>query len=245
MFDIQMNIIRMIGAGALLALLMQASLAETMQEAAVRNLIQSRMGSQVKVDTVTGTPYSGLFEVKADGEIFYTDAAARFMFAGHIIDTATYRDYTAVRLEEISRISFSDLPLKSALKQVKGNGKRVIAVFEDPNCGYCKRFRQTLHDMDNVTVYIFMYNILAEDSAIKSRNIWCAKDATKAWDDWMLQDKTPPDAPAGCIAPNDQVLALGKKFRVTGTPTIIFKDGSRMQGALDKATLEKKLAAIQ
>jgi thiol:disulfide interchange protein DsbC len=109
--------------------------------------------------------------VRTDSDIVYTDAAANYLFSGHVTDTRTQRNYTEMRLEEISRINFSGLPLSFSLKQVKGNGKRSIAVFEDPNCGYCKQFRKTLQEVNNLTVYTFQYNMLAEDSVVKSRNI--------------------------------------------------------------------------
>ena len=128
---------------------------------------------------------------------------------------------------------------------VKGDGKRVIAVFEDPNCGYCKRFRQTLQSVDNVTVYTFLYNILSDESAVKSKNVWCALDRAKAWDEWMLNGKVTPDAPAACIAPNDKVFALGQKLHITGTPTIFFADGSRIPGAVDGKGLESKFATLK
>lgn len=240
-----MKNIKLAGITLLLTLLAQTAFAETAQETSVRKLIQERMGAQTKVTSVVKTPYSGLFEVRTDSDIAYTDAAAQYLFIGHVIDTRTHKDHTEMRLEEISKVNFSDLPLDAAMKQVKGNGKRIMAVFEDPNCSYCKKFRQTLQEMDNVTIYTFLYNMLAEDSVTKSKNIWCAADRIKAWDDWMLSGKVAPDAPAGCATPNDQVLKLGKKMRVTGTPTIIFSDGTRVPGALDKAALEKKLASIK
>jgi thiol:disulfide interchange protein DsbC len=240
-----MKLIKLIGASAALCLLTQSVFAETAQEAAVKTRIQKHMGSHAKVDSVIKTPYSGLFEVKVDGDIFYTDAKARYMIVGHVIDTTNYRDYTGMRLEEMSQVRFDDLPLSAALKQVKGKGTRVMAVFEDPNCGYCKKFRGTLQDVDDVTIYTFMFNILAEDSAAISKNIWCSADPVRAWDDWLLHGKRAPEAPASCVSPNEKVLQLGKKLRVAGTPTVIFQDGGRIQGALDKAALEKKFASIK
>jgi thiol:disulfide interchange protein DsbC len=219
--------------------------AESAQEANIRKLIEPRLGDGVKVDAVTRTPYGGLFEVRVGGDVFYTDAKADYLFVGRVIDTKTRQDYTQARTEELNKIKFSDLPLDSALKMVKGNGKRVIAVFEDPNCGYCKRFRQTLNEMDNVTVYTFMYNILAEDSAVKSRNVWCSTDRAKAWDDWMLKGKAADAAPANCTSPNDKVFALGQKLKISGTPTIFFADGTRTPGAVDAKTLETKFASIK
>lgn len=230
---------------ALLSLASATALGETAQEAAVKKLIEPRLGENVKVDSVIKTPYSGLFEVRANGDIIYTDEKAKYLFVGRVIDTKTYQDYTKDRVDEISKIKFSDLPFESALKMVKGDGKRVIAVFEDPNCGYCKRFRQTLQEMENVTVYTFMFNILAEDSAVKSRNIWCADDHGKVWDEWMLHGKMPATAAASCTSPNDKIFALGKNMKITGTPTIFFTDGTRIPGAVDAKALETKLTSIK
>lgn len=233
-------------AAALLpALVVATAFAESAQEAVIRKTIEPRLGEGVKVDSVTKTPYGGLYEVRTGGDIFYTDAKADYLFIGRVIDAKTSVDYTRARVDEINKIKFSDLPLDSAVKVVKGNGKRVIAVFEDPNCGYCKRFRHTLSEMDNVTIYTFLYNILSPDSATKSRDIWCSADRAKAWDDWMLNGKAANAAPANCTAPNDKVLVLGQKMHVTGTPTIFFADGTRIPGAVDAKTLENKFASIK
>jgi thiol:disulfide interchange protein DsbC len=219
--------------------------AESSQEATIKKQIQPKLGEGAVIDSVTKTPYSGLYEVRVGSDIFYTDAQAKYLFVGRILDASTTEDYTKARVDEISRIKFADLPLESALKTVKGNGKRVIAVFEDPNCGYCKRFRQTLQDVDNVTVYTFLYNILSPDSAVKSKNVWCSADRNKAWDEWMLNGKAAAAAPESCSTPNDKIKALGQKLRVTGTPTIFFTDGSRIPGAIDAKGLEAKLASIK
>jgi thiol:disulfide interchange protein DsbC len=233
-------------AGLLLAAALASSqlLAETPKEAQVKKLVEPRMGANVKVDAVTKTPYGGLYEVRTGGDIFYTDEGARYMFVGKVVDLTTLKDLTRERMDEIAGIrSFSDLPLDLAIKTVKGNGKRVMAVFEDPNCPYCKKLHQTLKGIDNVTVYTFLLNILSDDSAAKSRNIWCAADRSQAWAAWMDEGKPAPAATAGCTMPNEQVLALGRKLRVMGTPTIYFYDGTRTITGFDTATLEARLNA--
>jgi thiol:disulfide interchange protein DsbC len=180
------------------------------------------------------------------GDILYTDKKGEYLIIGHVYDAKTTRDLTRERIDDINKIKFSDLPLNSALKQVKGDGKRVIAVFEDPNCGFCKRLRQTtLKDLDNVTIYTFLYNILSPDSFEKSKNVWCAPDRVKAWDDWVINGKPAPAAPANCESPNEKVLELGQKLHITGTPAIFFADGSRIPGAVDQKTLEAKLANLK
>ncbi|HEV7814090.1 MAG TPA: DsbC family protein [Janthinobacterium sp.] len=220
--------------------------ADPQTEANIKKIIEQRLGANTKVESIRETPYSGLYELHIDGEILYTDKLAQYLINGHVFNTRNMQDLTKERLEDINKIKFSDLPLDMAVKMVKGDGKRVIAVFEDPNCGWCKRFRKdTLKDVDNVTVYTFMYNILAEDSSTKSKNVWCAPDRAKAWDDWMVRGIAAPAAPASCATPNDKVLALGQKLRITGTPSMFFTDGSRIPGAIDAKGLEAKLASIK
>jgi thiol:disulfide interchange protein DsbC len=219
--------------------------AETPVEATIKKSLEPRLGG-AKIESVKETPYAGLYEVRVAGDILYTDKKGDFLVIGHVYDAKTSQDLTRARIDEINKVKFSDLPLENAIKQVKGNGKRVIAVFEDPNCGYCKRLRQTtLKDMDNVTIYTFLYNILSEDSFVKSKNIWCSSDRAKAWDDWMIEGKLPPAAPADCKTPNEQVLALGQKLRIQGTPAIFFTDGTRIPGAVDQKTLEAKLSSLK
>jgi len=219
--------------------------AQNSVEATIKKNIEPRLGG-AKIESIKETPYSGLYELRVAGDILYTDKKGEYLVIGHVYDAKTTRDLTRERIDDINKIKFSDLPLSSAIKQVKGDGKRVIAVFEDPNCGYCKRLRQTtLKNMDNVTIYTFMYNILSDDSFVKSKNIWCAPDRAKAWDDWMINGKAAPVAAASCETPNDKVLALGQQMKITGTPAIFFTDGTRIPGAVDQATLEKKLQSIK
>ncbi|NHZ33943.1 DsbC family protein [Massilia rubra] len=218
----------------------KASLEET-----IRKRIEPRLGKDMKIDSIKKTPYSGLYEVRANGDIIYTDEAGEYLIFGQVVDVKTQRNLTKERVDEINMINFADLPFQHALKLVKGDGKRTIAIFEDPNCGYCKRFRQTtLKEIDNVTVYTFMYNILSEDSSVKSKNIWCAPDRNKAWDDWMIDNKAAPAAAANCANPNDKVFELGRKLRIEGTPAIFFADGSRIPGAIDTKGLEAKFATL-
>jgi len=227
------------------ALLASCVDAQNTVEANIKKALEPRLGG-AKIETIKETPYAGLYEVRVAGDILYTDKKGEYLVIGQVYDTKSSRNLTRERLDDINKIKFSELPLDLALKQVKGNGKRVIAVFEDPNCGYCKRLRQgALKEIDNVTIYTFMYNILSEDSFVKSKNVWCAPNRNKAWDDWMINGKVPPSAPASCEAPNDKVVALGQKLNITGTPAIFFSDGSRIPGAVDTRSLEAKLSSLE
>ena len=228
------------------SLFASGAIAQSSVEANIKKVLEPRLGDGAKIESVRESGYAGLYEVRAGGDIIYTDKKGEYIIIGQIFNAKTSQNLTKERLDEINKIKFSDLPLEHALKLVKGDGKRVLAIFEDPNCGYCKRFRQTtLKEVDNVTVYTFMYNILSEDSAAKSRNIWCSPDRNKAWDDWMLSGKVAREAPANCINPNEKVSALGRKIGVNSTPALFFADGSRVAGAIDTKTLEAKFKTLK
>jgi thiol:disulfide interchange protein DsbC len=195
----------------------------------------------IEVTAVRATPMPGIFEVQVDMDLMYTDAAVDYVIQGSMIDARARRDLTAERLESLQQVAFSSLPLEHAIRQVKGTGARKIAAFEDPNCGYCKQFHRTLDEVDNVTIYTFLFPILTPDSATRSRNIWCAADPARAWKDWMHDGKEP--ALAECDTPIQDNLALGHKLNVQGTPTLFFADGTRVSGTLPLEALQKKLAA--
>ena len=223
-------------AAAALGLALSASA----QESAIRKTLAERIPQLEKIDEVRTTPMTGLYEVRTGTDVFYTDAKGNFLIQGELIDTKARRNLTEDRIAKLSAVDFSALPLKDAFVTVRGDGKRQLVVFADPNCGYCKRFERDLQKIDNVTVHTFLYPILSPDSAEKSNNVWCAKDRTAAWDDWMLRDKTP--ASASCdTAALQRNLAFGKKHKITGTPTLILSDGSRVPGAIAAADLEKRL----
>ena len=174
-------------------------------------------------------------------EIFYTDAQANYLIEGSIIDIRAKRNLTEERVAKLTAVKFDDLPLKDAFTIVRGNGKRKVAVFEDPNCGYCKRFERDLQKIDNVTIYMFLYPILGADSVDKSKAIWCAKDPAKAWQDWMVRDQ--PASAASCdAAALTRNTEFGRTYKITGTPTLFFIDGTRVPGAVDAAQVEKMLS---
>ena len=197
----------------------------------------------IAIERVTKTPHGNLFEIFTGTEIFYTDEKVSFIMVGSVVDPATKQNVTDARLSRLTAIRFDDLPFDRAIKLVRGNGTRRMAIFEDPNCGYCKRFEADINTLDNITAYIFLYPILSPDSLVKSRALWCAKDRLGAWQDWMLRDKMPAPATEDCKAPIEDNVMLGQKFRINGTPVTFFEDGERLSGALPKERIEAKLAA--
>ncbi len=212
------------------------------QEATLRKNLAERVPQLQKIDEVTKSPVPGLWEIRVNGtEILYTDAEGNFLIQGSVIDTRQQRNLTEERIEKLTAINFDELPIKDAFTIVRGNGKRKLIVFEDPNCGYCKRFERDLQKVDNVTVHMFLYPILGPDSLEKSKSVWCAKDRGKAWQDWMVRDQ--PLQSATCdISAIQRNVELGRKHRITGTPTLLFTNGVRVPGAIDTKQIEKFLS---
>jgi thiol:disulfide interchange protein DsbC len=226
--------------------LVLVSLAAGAQEAAIRKNLGERIPQFKNIDEVTKSPMPGLFEVRINGmEIFYTDAEGNFLIQGSLFDTRQRRNLTEERVDKLSAISFDLLPVKDAFTIVRGNGKRKLAVFEDPNCGYCKRFERDLQKVDNVTIHMFLYPILGPESLEKSRQIWCSKDVAKAWVDYMVRDQAPGQTvtPACDVAALTRNVEFGRKYKINGTPTLLFADGSRVPGAISSAQVEKYLGA--
>ncbi|MDP2170581.1 MAG: DsbC family protein [Rhodocyclaceae bacterium] len=209
-------------------------------EAQVKKGVEAFLGSNgPKVESVRKAGALGLYEVMVDGELIYTDEKVTHLILGQIIEAQSRKNLTEERKQKLSQIKFSDLPLDMAIKQVKGNGKRLLATFEDPNCSYCKKLAQELQGLNNVTIYTFVYPILSPDSNEKAKNIWCASDRVKAWNDFMINNQAP--ASKNCNHPTEKVVALGRKLNIRGTPTMFFADGSRVPGYMPVATLEKAL----
>ncbi len=232
-------------AAALAGLLLAAQvLAQTpAQEAAIRKNLSERLPGIPKIDEVSRTPMAGIYEVRIGQDIIYTDADASFILQGQLIDTRTRKNITEERLDKLSAIAFESLPLADAFTIVRGNGRRKLAVFEDPNCGYCKRFERDLQKINDVTIHLFLLPILGADSTEKSRQVWCARDKVRAWTDLMVHDRPAPRVMGECdssaLARN---VEFSRKHRITGTPTLVLANGKRIPGALPAAEVEKLLA---
>ena len=212
------------------------------QEAVIRKNLAERLPNLPKIDEVSKSPMNGLFEIRVnDSDIFYTDADGSFLIQGNLVDTKAKRNLTEERIEKLTAIDFSVLPLKDAFTIVRGNGKRKMAVFEDPNCGYCKRFERDLQKVNDVTIYMFLYPILSADSTEKSKNLWCAKDKARTWQDVMVKDQPVPKASCDAAA-IDRNVEFGRKHKITGTPTVFFANGSRVPGAISPQQVEKLLS---
>ncbi len=217
-------------------------------EVTIRKNFAARQPSFPKIDEVSKTKIPGVFELRVGTEIFYSDATGDHLIEGQLVDTKTGANLTEERIAKLTAIDFANLPLKDAIVFKQGTGARKLVVFADPNCGYCKKFERELAQVADVTVYTFLYPILGGDSPEKSRDIWCAKDNTKAWRDWMVDGTAPAKSTPAAVAQCDvealkRTALMGRKHKVMGTPALVFEDGKRVPGAMAPDQIEKQLAA--
>jgi thiol:disulfide interchange protein DsbC len=216
----------------------EASAAEL---AGVKHLIEAKFPGAA-VANVARSPYFGLYEAQFDDRMIYTDSKVSYVVVGSIFDADTKQNLTDARLRQLTRVAWDQLPLDLAIKKVKGNGSRKLAIFSDADCPYCKRLESEMKTLDNVTIYTFLFPIpqLHPDSARKSAMIWCAPDRTRAWDEWFASGKLPSNK-GDCATPIAKTAQLGQKYRVSATPTLVFADGTMVPGAIPLDQLESEL----
>ena len=234
--------LRAMTTGLLLALAAASAVAD---EAQIRRVIEEKLGGGAKVEGVQPGPL-GLYEVRfrssGGARIVYTDANATHIFLGKIYETQGDRDITEERLRKLNAIKFDALPLEQAVKIQRGNGKRVMAMFSDPYCPACRQFEQTLQQVDDITIYVFMFPVIRPELAEQSKQVWCSPDRAKAWLDVALRGK-PPTAKSDCTNPVAKNLELGHSLGVNSTPTLVLGNGERVTGGLSRADLVDVLDA--
>jgi thiol:disulfide interchange protein DsbC len=214
-------------------------------EALIRRVMESKLGG-ARVEGVQQTAIPGVYEVRyrsAEGvQIVYTDATASHIIVGTIYEARSSRNLTEERMRKLNAIKFESLPLDLAVKVQRGNGKRVLAMFSDPYCPACRQFERSLAQIDNVTIYVFMYPVIRPENIEHSRMVWCSADRARAWLDLAAAPKPKvPEAAANCDDPVDKVLKLGRGLAVNSTPTLILANGERVTGGLAAPDLKELL----
>lgn len=234
--------VAMLGALALAALTSGA----VADESAVRRLIQSRIGADANIEKIERVPGSSLYEVAVRGpngpQLFYVDERASVIVVGHVLDGKSGRNLTEERLRKLNAIDWNALPIADAISTTRGNGRRKIAVFSDPNCPYCKRFEKDLARLDDITVHIFLYPVIRPESIPLTKSVWCSANREKAWNDLMLRD-IQPKAPPNCETPVERLVALGRKLGANSTPTWFVETGERFSGAMPLEEVRRLLDA--
>lgn len=217
------------------------SVAAQASEAVIRKSLEHRFPG-AKVQSIVKTPYAQLYEVFMEGQLFYTDPAARYLIVGKVIDAETRVNLTERRSEDLMRVSFASLPLENAFKVVKGDGSRKIAVFSDPDCPFCKQYEDDLAKLDNVTIYTFIFPIepLHAGATEKAKAIWCAPDRVEAWNQAMRKNVLPKNA-GTCDNPIAKNVQLGGRLGINGTPTTVFADGKRIPGRIPTAQIDQRM----
>jgi thiol:disulfide interchange protein DsbC len=214
-------------------------------EAQIRKALEPKLGN-VQIEGVMPAPVQGLWEVRLRTpqgiRVVYTDATGSHLIQGNIYEVRTDRDLTEERLRKLNAIKFEQLPLELAVKVQRGNGKRKLAMFSDPYCPACRQFEKSLQQIDDVTIYIFMYPVIRPENADHSRAVWCSPDRAKAWLELAAAPRPKvPEAVPDCADPVDKVLKLGRSLGVNSTPTLVFANGERVSGGLSPSDLRTML----
>jgi len=212
--------------------------------AKIRAALKERI-PELQIEGIHQGPMPGLYELNAGTELLYINEAGTLIFAGRVIDTKSRRDLSAERWNTLNAVSFDSLPFNQAIKTVRGNGSRKLAVFADPLCPYCQMLEREMQGVTNVTIYTFLYPIesLHPGASVKSVEIWCSKDPSSAWSKWMLQKVEPPDTRCKGT-PIDDLQKLGGKLHIDSTPTLFTVDGKRTRGAIKHNEIEQLLAEV-
>jgi thiol:disulfide interchange protein DsbC len=211
--------------------------------ARIKNTLHQRF-PDVQVVSVSAAGVSGLYEVVTAVDIVYTDASAEHLITGRIVDTKTRLDLTAQRWDALHSIDFALLPLDLAIKEVRGDGSRKLAIFEDPHCPFCEQLERDTQSLTNVTVYRFLFPLedLHPGAQTTAARIWCSADPAAAWNAWM-NGRTEPTAQACESYPGKRLSDLGKELGVKGTPTMFVQNGRRLFGATTTEKIESLLAS--
>ncbi|QQJ99903.1 DsbC family protein [Burkholderia ambifaria] len=214
--------------------------AAVQEEIVLKRILQAKI-PELKIKAVAPSEIDGLYEVTADSRIFYSNQSGSHIVIGNIFDTTSQKNLTETRFNKINNIDIKDLPFQHAIKIKNGTGARVIATFFDPNCSFCKKMSPELDKIPNSTIYIFLYPILSADSVIKSGMILCADNRPLAWKQWVQRGKI--TVPRGACQPavTNELLSLGKKLNIKGTPTTFLPSGERVAGFISGKDLTDKI----
>jgi len=219
----------------------------TATSAKITAILHQRL-PDLRVDQVRPAAFGGMYEVVSGDDLVYSDASGEHLLIGRLMDTATRENLTEKRWTELHPVDFATLPLQLAIKTVKGDGSRKLAVFSDPLCPYCQQLEQQLQGLDNVTIYTFLYPLesVHPGASAKAVRLWCSADRSAAWNQWMIRRTEPAQLPPGCDDnPVATLQALGQKLQINSTPTLFYGDGRRARGVVQQAQLEEGLRPPQ
>ncbi|MDN4571857.1 thiol:disulfide interchange protein [Pandoraea cepalis] len=207
--------------------------------------------------------FPGFYSVVKGSEIYFVRDDMSILIAGNVVDLKSNRSLTAALQAKAEdnrpKLDVAQLDLNDAIKF--GQGSRRLFVFSDPDCPYCRTLEGSLSQLSDVTIYIFPFPLaqLHPNAPGVSEAIWCQADRAQAWRDYQglaklvspdrlmsawrdhLRQRGQPEQPL-CANPIARNLALGEKWRIAGTPALVFEDGALIPGAVPAERIEAQLA---
>ena len=191
----------------------------------------------LKIENIQATEMKGIYSGSMDGQVVYVGEDTQHILIGSMFRLSDQKNLTKDLMLKQNSIDWKKLPLQDAVKTVRGNGRRQIAVFSDPNCPYCKQLETELSKLNDVTIYTFIYPIKTQSIAV-SKQVFCEKDPALAWSN-LIAKGIQPSSKKTCANPIERNLSLGKSLALNGTPAIIFSNGFKVMGAYPAQEIEK------
>lgn len=220
-------------AFALISMLSTLSLASV--DTVKANLAKQQ--PKLTIEKIQTTEMKGIYSGLMDGQVVYVDEDAQHILVGSMFRLSDQKNLTKDLVLNQNSVDWKKLPLQDAVKTVRGNGTRQIAIFSDPNCPYCKKLETEVNKLNNVTIYTFIYPIKTESVAV-SKQIFCEANPAFAWAN-LIEKGIKPNAKKSCANPIERNLRLGQSLGLTGTPAIIFSNGFKVMGAYPATEIEK------
>lgn len=191
---------------------------------------------QIKIDSVTASDITGLYEIVSGQEIFYFYPEKDLLLVGEI-RTLTGQNLTGdkkialkAKVQEKALEKLKDLPLNKAIKV--GNGPKAVIEFTDPDCPYCRRASEALKGRTDITRYVFLTPMAHPNAITKVYYVLSSKDQEKAYHEMMEGKPVPANAEYSkeIKAQADEYMDLARSLGIDGTPTF-YINGQQIVGA--------------
>jgi thiol:disulfide interchange protein DsbC len=207
------------------------------------------------VKKVADPPVKGLWQVAIEKDAkmatVYLDYGKKHLVAAPIYSLATRQPITgeasAAEPAKPKRIKQSAIPLKNAIVLGNPAASKRLVVFTDPDCPFCAKLHGELHKLvaadRDLAVHVKLFPLKMHPQAHDKSRVILAGGA-QLLDDAFAGKPLPasPKAPAAAV---DATIAQAGKLGITGTPTMVFPDGTVAVGMRELPELQKLLAGAR
>ncbi len=231
----------------LLAALMAApAMADDAELATVRAKMDS-MFDEIAPENITSSPVEGWYTVQKGSIVAYVSGDGRYLLQGDLIDLDSQTNLSERTRTDARRAVMAAVTDDEVITFSPPEVKYSVTVFTDVTCTYCRKLHQEIDEYldQGIEIRYLLYprNGPASSSWSRSEAVWCARDRNTA----LTAAKSDQGFPTNkCDASkiNDHYI-LGQKIGLSGTPALVFDDGTMVSGYLPAATLASRLLLME